>query len=95
MGEAFHSGSACLSGNPLGRLDMYGMKRVLSRLDVKADRIHDGKGAGDGRRDRAVVIDIGANRFNLGIAGKPCSPPIGMARGDGQESAEFATSVAT
>ena len=40
MREPLHSGSVCLSCYPLGRLDVYGMKGLLSVLDVKTDRIY-------------------------------------------------------
>jgi hypothetical protein len=46
MGEALHSGSACLSRYPFGRHDMHGMKSLLSVLDVKTDRIHHTVSAG-------------------------------------------------
>ena len=40
MHEPLHSGSARLSCNPLGGLDVHGMKGFLPLLDVKTDRIH-------------------------------------------------------
>jgi hypothetical protein len=40
MNEPFDSASLHLSRDPFGRLGMYGMKRFLSPLDVKADGIH-------------------------------------------------------
>jgi hypothetical protein len=40
MDEPFDSGSLRLSRDPLGRLDVDGMKRLPSVLDVKADCIH-------------------------------------------------------
>ncbi len=40
MDEPFDSGSLRLSGDPLGKLDVDGMKRLPSALDVKADCIH-------------------------------------------------------
>ena len=36
-----------LSCHPLGRLDVNGVKSVLSMLNVKADRIHDAVSAGE------------------------------------------------
>jgi hypothetical protein len=45
MDESFDPGSLCLSRDPLGSLDVDGMKRLSSLLDVKADRV-----------DRAVSI---------------------------------------
>jgi len=38
--EPFNSGSLRLSRDPLGRLDVDGMERLPSLLDVKADCIH-------------------------------------------------------
>ena len=40
MDEPFDPGSLRLSCDPLGRLDVDGMKRLPSLLDVKADCIH-------------------------------------------------------
>ena len=51
MDESFDPRSLCLSRNPLGSLDVDGMKRLSSLLDVKADRVHNavsiGKRIGD------------------------------------------------
>jgi hypothetical protein len=41
----------CLSGYPLGRIDVNGMKSLLSMLDVKANRIHNAVDAGKRIRD--------------------------------------------
>ena len=40
MNELFDSGPLRLSCYPLGRLDVNGMKSLLSALDVKANRIY-------------------------------------------------------
>jgi hypothetical protein len=40
MDEPFDPGSLRLSCDPLGRLDVDGMKRLRSVLDVKADCVH-------------------------------------------------------
>lgn len=40
MDEPFNSGSLRLNCDPLGRLDMDGMKRLRSVLDVKANCVH-------------------------------------------------------
>ena len=40
MNEPFDPALLCLSRDPSGRLDMDGMKRLLSPLEVKADCIH-------------------------------------------------------
>ena len=45
------SGTVCLSRYPLGRLDVNGMKSLLSVLDVKANRIYNAVGAGKRIRD--------------------------------------------
>jgi hypothetical protein len=42
VNEPFGSGPVRLSRYPLGGLDMYGMKRLLSVFDVKADRVYNG-----------------------------------------------------
>ena len=46
MEEPIDSGTVCLSRYPLGRLDVNGMKILLSVLDVKANRIYNAVGAG-------------------------------------------------
>jgi hypothetical protein len=51
VSEPFNSGSARLSRYPLGRLDVHGMKSLLSVLDVKTDRIYYAVSAGKGIRD--------------------------------------------
>jgi hypothetical protein len=51
VGEPLDSGSVCLSCYPFGRLDMNGMKRLLSVLDVKTDRIYHTVSAGKGMSD--------------------------------------------
>ena len=40
MDEPFDAGSLRLNCDPLGRLDVDGVERLLSLLDVKADCIH-------------------------------------------------------
>ena len=40
MNEPLNSGSLRLSCDPLGKLDVDGMKRLPSLFDVKAYRIH-------------------------------------------------------
>jgi len=40
MNEPFDSGSLRLSRDPLGSLDVDGMKRLKSPLEVKADCVH-------------------------------------------------------
>ena len=46
MNKPIGSGTVCLSRYPFGRLDVNGMKSLLSVLDVKADRIYNAVGAG-------------------------------------------------
>ena len=46
MDDPFGSGSTRLSRYPLGRLDVHGMKCLLSVLNVKTDRIYHPVGAG-------------------------------------------------
>jgi hypothetical protein len=45
--EPFDAGSVRLSGYPLGRLDVHEVKRLLSVLDVKTDRIYRPVSAGE------------------------------------------------
>ena len=51
MNKPFDSGPVRLSCYPLGRLDVNGMKSLLSVLDVKADRIYNAVSAGQRIRD--------------------------------------------
>ena len=51
MNEPIDSGTVCLSRYPLGRLDVNGMKSLLSAFDVKANRIYHAAGAGKRIRD--------------------------------------------
>ena len=46
MNKPFDSGPACFSCHPFGRLDVNGVKGLLSVFDVKADRIYDAVSAG-------------------------------------------------
>src|SRR5205823_6901144 len=47
------------------------------------DRVDDGKGAADGRHDRAVVMDVRLDRLDPGrFAVEQRMPPLGMTRGD-------------
>jgi len=40
MNKALDTGSLCLSCDPLGGLDVDGMERLRSLLDIKANCIH-------------------------------------------------------
>jgi hypothetical protein len=59
----------CLKGEsryPLGCFYVHGVKSLLSALDEKAYRIHDGKGTGNRRRDGAIVICVRIDRLDPG-----------------------------
>lgn len=70
MDEPRNRGSLRLDGHPLGRLDVNGMKRVPSMLDVETDCVHrrisTGKRIGDG----PVIMDVGLDRSQLRIIWK-------------------------
>jgi hypothetical protein len=51
VNKPFDSGSVRLGRYPLSRLDVNGMKSLLSVLDVKTDRIYNAVGAGERIRD--------------------------------------------
>jgi hypothetical protein len=51
VNKPFDSGPVRLSCYPLGRLDVNGMKSLLSVLDVKTDRIYNAVSAGQRIRD--------------------------------------------
>ena len=51
MNKPFDSGPVRLSCYPLSRLDVNGMKGLLSVLDVKTDRIYNAVSAGKRIRD--------------------------------------------
>ena len=51
MNKPFDSGPVRLGCYPLSRLDVNGMKSLLSVLDVKANRIYNAVGAGSRVRD--------------------------------------------
>ncbi len=83
MNEPFGSGPVRLSRYPLGGLDMYGMKRLLSVFDVKADRVYNGVSAGKRIRDRSFVVNIGVDGSKLRIiTAKLTAAPIWMPRRD-------------
>ena len=79
MREPLHSGSACLSCYPLGRLDVHGMKRLPSTLDVKTDRIYHPVGACKCIGHGPLVVNVGCDRLKLRIikTEQPV-PPIRM-----------------
>jgi len=65
--EPLHPSEACLSGDPLRRFDMDGMKCFPSVLDVETDRIHDTVSAGHSISDRSLVMNIGFDGLKLRI----------------------------
>jgi hypothetical protein len=67
MSEPFHASAACLSSYPVGRLYMYGMKGLLSVLDVKTDRIHHTISADNGIGDGPFIVDVGLDRLEMRI----------------------------
>ncbi len=67
MNEPFSPGPARLHCYPLGRLDVHGMKALLSVLDVKTDRIYDAVSVSKRIRNRLFVVDIGLYGLNLQI----------------------------
>jgi len=89
VNKPLDSGPTSLSGDPLGGLDMNGMKRLLSLLDVKADRIYCPVSAGKRVHDRMLVLNVGLDGLNLRIIqAKQPVRPIGMPRPDA--NAKFA-----
>jgi hypothetical protein len=60
-------GLACLSCQPLGTLDVQGMKSLCSVLDVKTDRIHHTESASKRARDRLFVVNVRFDRLKLRI----------------------------
>jgi hypothetical protein len=44
---------------PLSRLDVNGMKSLMSALEVKADRVYSAVSAGERIRDRSLVVNVG------------------------------------
>src|SRR6516162_9777137 len=62
VGEPFDS-------HPVRRLDMYGMKSLLSAFDVKADRIDRRVGAGQHVGNPPLVSNVGLDRLKTRIVG--------------------------
>jgi hypothetical protein len=54
------------------------MKRLLSVLDVKTDRIYHTESAGKGIGDRPLVVNVGRDRLKLRIKSEQPAPPIRM-----------------
>ena len=58
MNKPLDSSPVCLSCYPLGRLNVNGMKSLLSALEVKADRIYNSASAGQCIRDSSLVVNV-------------------------------------
>ena len=83
MNEPFDSGPVRLDRYTLSGLDMYGMERLLSVFDVKADRVYNSVSAGKRIRDRPLVVNIGVDGSKLRIiTAKLTVPPIWVPRRD-------------
>lgn len=67
MSEPFDASSVCLNCNPPGRLDMHGMKGLLSLFDIKTDRVYNTVSTGKCIGDRPLIADIGFDRLKLRI----------------------------
>ena len=80
MNEPFDSSLVRLGRYTFRGLDMYGMKRLLSAFDVKADRVYNGVSAGERIRDRSFAVNIGVDgtKLRIIITAKPTMPPIWM-----------------
>ncbi len=79
MNEPIDSGPVCLSRDPLGSLDVNGMKSLLSVFDVKANRIYHTAGAGQRIRDGPLVVNVGPYGLKLRIIRtKQSVPPVRM-----------------
>ena len=79
MNKPFDSGPLRLGCYPLSRLDVNGMKSLLSALEVKADCIYNAVGAGQRIRDRPLVVNVGLYGLQLRIiSAKQPVPPIRM-----------------
>ena len=69
MGEPFNAGPPRLSCYSLGSFNVHGMKRLLSVLDIKADRIDHAVSASKRIGDCPLVVNVGLDRFKLRIIG--------------------------
>jgi hypothetical protein len=75
VNKPLNSSPVCLSCYPLGRLDVNGMKSLMSALDVKADRIYNAVSAGKRVRDGLLVVNVGLDGSKLRIIGAEQSAP--------------------
>lgn len=69
MGEPLDSDPVRLNRHPLRRLEMYGMKSLLSAFDVKADCIDRRVGAGQHIGNPPLVSNVGLDRLKTRIIG--------------------------
>jgi hypothetical protein len=67
MNEPFDSGSPRLSRDPLGRLDVDGMKRLKFPLDVKADCVHRAVSISKRIDNGPLIPNVHLNRSKLWI----------------------------
>jgi len=67
MDEPFDSSSLRLSRDPLGRLDVDGMKRLPSVLDIKADCIHRAVSTSKRFGNRPLIMNVSLDRSKLRI----------------------------
>jgi hypothetical protein len=75
VNEPFDSSPMRLNRHQLGRLDVHGMKGLLSVLNVKADRIYNSVSTGKRIRDRPLVSNIGLDGSKLRIITTKLSVP--------------------
>ena len=67
MDESFDSSPVRLNRYSPGGLDVDGMKRLRSPLDVKTDRIYNAVSAGKRIRDGPLVVNVGFYELKLRI----------------------------
>ena len=67
MSESFDSSSKGLSCDPFGRLDVHGMKRLMSVLDVKTNRIDHSVSTSKRIGDGPLIVNIGLDKAKLRI----------------------------
>ena len=67
MDQPLDPGLVCLSCQPLGTLDVQGLKSLRSVLDVKTDRIHHTISADNGIGDGPFIVDVGLDRLEMRI----------------------------
>ena len=75
MNKPFDSGPVRLGCYPLSRLDVNGMKSLLSALEVKADGIYNAVSTGQRIRDGSLVVNVGLYGLKLRIIRTNCLCP--------------------